>query len=76
MRGITIDQLPADVRETGVVLHCGLGADWFQLIEDGRWLCCCARGAAPPALIAYHGQRKRAFWLAFHELGAILHAGD
>ena len=65
-----------DVQEAVVVLPCSPGSDWFQLIENGKWLCCFARGSAMPTLIAYRGQRKHAFWLAFHEMGAILHAGD
>ena len=65
-----------EVQEAVVVLPCSPGADWFQKLEDGKWLCCFTRGAAMPTLIAYRGQRKHAFWLAFHEMGAILHAGD
>lgn len=67
-------RLKGGLEQVVVVVPATTGAEWFKLIEEGKWVCCFPRGSS--LVVLYHGARTHGFWTALHHLGALLHAGD
>ena len=63
----------ASVAQVVVMIPATTGADWFKLVEEGKWVCCFPRGSAVAVL--YAGGKRHGFWAAFHPLGAVLAPG-
>jgi len=59
------------VEEVAVLLPAGTGEDWFVRIIEGGWQCCFLRGHLA-RMVAYHGERKHAFWLVMRSLGCVM----
>jgi len=62
------------VEEVAVLLPAGTAENWFVRIIEGGWQCCFLRGQ-PARMVAYHGERKHAFWLVMRSLGCVMEAG-
>ncbi|MCK5943249.1 MAG: hypothetical protein KAI24_14815 [Planctomycetes bacterium] len=54
-----------------VTLPAAPGAPWFRNLERGGWTCCFEDEGEVAVL--YIGPRRHGFWVAFHDIGTILH---